>query len=133
MEDEFSVITYNVRGLQTSKQKRITIFNYLKEKAPQGIFLLQETHSSDSVTQKWSNEWGSPIKYNHGTSNSRGTLIAFSKDLDYKILNYLDDGNGRLQICSVQMNETKYLIVNVYNNNIESEQVQTLKKTHVHA
>ena len=127
MEDEFSVITYNVKGLQTSKEKRIKIFNYLKEKAPRGIFLLQETHSSNSVTQKWSKEWGSPIKYNHGTSNSRGTLIAFSKNLDYKILNYLDDGIGRLQICSVQMKETKYLIINVYNNNIETEQVKTLK------
>ena len=127
MEDEFSVITYNVKGLQISKEKIIKLFNYLKEKAPQGIFLLQETHSSNSVTQKWSKEWGSPIKYNHGTSNSRGTLIAFSKNLDYKILNYLDDGIGRLQICSVQMKETKYLIINVYNNNIKTEKVKTSK------
>ena len=61
-------------------------------------------------------------------SNRRGTLIAFGKDMDYKLKEHKNDGNGRLQICSILIEGKKFLLVNVYNNNTENKQIETIKK-----
>ena len=127
MEVEFFTITYNCRGLKQN-QKRVKIFNYLKEKAKSGIFLLQETHSTEEEKNKLRIDWVGDLLLNHGTSNSRGTLIAFSKNLDYKLEKYETDNEGRIQICSIILKERKFLIINVYNENTEKEQVILLKK-----
>ena len=63
--------------------------------------MLQEIHSTEFEKQKWNEDWNSKMLFNHGTSNSKGTLIAFSKNLDYKIIKYDDDKDGRIQICSI--------------------------------
>ena len=90
--------------------------------------MLQETHSTEFEKQKWNEDWNSKMLFNHGTSNSKGTLIAFSKNLDYKIIKYDDDKDGRIQICSILIDGKKKLIVNIYNENIESKQIILLKK-----
>ena len=127
MELDFSCITYNTRGLK-QKHKRVKIFNYLKEKVSKGILFLQETHSVKNDLQKWKKEWEGNLLLNHGTSNSRGNLIAFTKNFDYKLLKYVSDGDGRIQICSILYEEKKLLLVNIYNENSEQKQVTLLKK-----
>ena len=52
------------------------------DKAKNGIVLLQETHSSVKDESKWRKEWGEDLYLNHGSNNSRGTLIAFSNEFD---------------------------------------------------
>ena len=44
------------------------------------------------------------------------------------MLKYIDDKNGRIQILTFEHNKKKFMIINIYNNNIEREQVTTLKK-----
>ena len=44
------------------------------------------------------------------------------------MLKYVDDKNGRIQILTFEHVRKKFMIVNVYDNNIEKEQVETLKK-----
>ena len=127
MMSNLCVVSNNVRGLRY-EFKRNKIFNTLHEKVKDGVFLLQETHSQPEDEVKWRKEWGSKIYLNHGSSNSRGTMIGFSNNLDVKILNYCQDNDGRIQTCSFTHNEIKYLIINLYNANIESEQVKTLEK-----
>ena len=68
--------------------------------------------------------------FNHGTSNSRGTLIAFSENFEYNMVDHYADNEGRLQICSVVHNNRKLLLVNLYNENTEQKQVALLKKLH---
>ena len=46
---------------------------------------MQETHSVQDYFLSWQNEWGGDIILNHGSSNSRGTLIAFSGYFKFKI------------------------------------------------
>ena len=121
------ILSYNVKGLQ-NREKRIKIFNFCKEKGKNGIVMLQETHSSVKDEVKWKNDWGADVFFNHGTSNSRGTLIAFPRDFDKKVLKYIDDKNGRIQILTFEYKTKKFMIVNIYNNNIEKEQLGTLKK-----
>ena len=65
---------------------------------------------------------------NHGSSNSRGTLIAFSERFDKKTVKYIDDKIGRTQLLTFEHKNKKYMLINLYNNNIEREQVETLKK-----
>ena len=98
---EVNFLSYNVKGLQ-NKEKRIQIFNFCKEKGKNGIVLLQETHSSLKDVKKWKKEWGADIYLNHGSSNSRGTLIAFPKGFEKKDLRYIDDKNGRIQILTFE-------------------------------
>ena len=125
---DFKCLTFNVKGIQ-NKVKRTQIFNYCKEKINgNGIVLLQETHSCGKNLARWKNEWGTDIYLNHGSSNSRGTLIAFTKNFEKKVLRYVDDKNGRIQILTFEHKKKKFMIINVYNNNIEREQVETLKK-----
>ena len=127
MNAPISVVSVNVRGLRGSR-KRVKIFNFLKDKFSDAIFLLQETHSDASVYQSWRKEWGSEIYLNHGQSNSRGVMIAFSNNIDISNFNIINDNNGRIQLCTFVYNNQKLMIGNFYNNNIESEQVESLKK-----
>ena len=125
---EFKCLSFNVKGIQNNL-KRAQIFNFCKEKIKNyGVVLLQETHSCNKDIMRWKNEWGDEIYQNHGTSNSRGTLIAFSNEFDKKVLKYIDDKNGRIQILTFEHKKRKFMIINIYNNNIEREQVTTLKK-----
>ena len=127
MEVKFSCLTYNVKGLRQSL-KRIKIFNYVKQKLNNGFVFMQETHSVQNDLLNWQNEWGSQIILNNGSSNSRGTLIAFTKDFQFNLLKYISDDDGRLQLCSIEHCGKKFLLVNIYNENIESKQILLLKK-----
>ena len=124
---EFTVVSVNCRGLR-NEFKRNKIFTTLKQKVNCGVFLFQETHSQISDEEKWQNEWGSRLQLNHGSTNSRGTMTGFSKNLDLKNFNFDQDNLGRIQVISFQLEEKSYIIANLYNNNIQSEQVETLKK-----
>ena len=111
---EVTIVSVNCRGL--------------KQKINSGVFLLQETHSQKSDEEKWQKEWGSRLQMNHGSSNSRGTMIGFSKNLDLKNFYCDQDNIGRIQVISFQLEEKAFIIANLYNNNVQSEQVETLKK-----
>ena len=127
MDSTFNFITYNVKGLQ-QKNKRIKIFNYLKENLKNGCALLQETHSDNKNEKKWASDWRGKLYQNHGERNSRGVAIGFSENFDFTELRYEQDNCGRLQLLSFKHNDKLFLLINIYNNNTESEQVETLKR-----
>ena len=78
----FEVLTYNCKGLG-QKNKRQRVFNYLNDKVKNGVVLLQETHSTPECVTQWEKEWGGKMFFSHGTSNSTGTAICFSKKIQY--------------------------------------------------
>ena len=119
--------TFNVNGLQKTP-KRITIFNELKNNFKNGIFFLQETHTTPSDVPKWKKEWGKNILFDHGTSNARGSAILFY-NVDHKILSEFSSGHGRLQIVALDVSslEKKILLINIYNHNDENNQVSLLQ------
>ena len=123
---DFSIISNNVRGLR-NKKKRVKIFNYLKDRLKKGLILLQETHSTRDDLEKWSNELECKLLLNSHTSMSRGTLIAISKNLDYEIIDSFCDEQGRLQILQIKIDDDKYVICNIYNDNVEKGQIEVLK------
>ena len=132
VEIKFSILSYNVKGIK-EKMKRNKIFMYVKEKIKKGIVFLQETHSVENDRNKWKKEFDGDIYLNNGTSNSKGTLIALTKDFNYEKIGYVSDDEGRIQILSIKSDDKKYLLVNVYNENIEAKQVTLLKKIEYNA
>ena len=102
MMSEFNYLTFNVKGINNDL-RRAQIFGFCKDKIKNnGIVLLQETHSCQREVAKWKKEWDAELYLNHGTSNSRGTLIAISKGFDIKVLKCIDDQNGRIQILTFE-------------------------------
>ena len=128
--DKFKVISLNCNGIR-DKTKRENIFNYAREKNKVGITFLQETHSSAQDMLRWELQWGkkSDIYLNHGQSNARGNAILFSS-MDFVVNKYVDDSNGRIQIISIKIadNVKKTLLINLYNENDEPDQVKLIEK-----
>ena len=114
MDLNFDCISYNTRGLRT-KEKRVKIFEHLKESVRKGVIFMQETHSTPSDKVVWSNELGYDIFLNSGSSQARGALIAVSKNFELKNIKYKDDGDGRLQILACEHEEVKLMFINIYN------------------
>ena len=108
----------NFKGLQNSL-KRIKIFEYLKiNLGSNWILYLQEIHSSLADGKRWADELKGPIIFSHGKINSWAVAIRYiekrSTFWTKKLI--LDD----------MVNEINFVLVNIYNPNIETEQVTTL-------
>ena len=124
---DFACVTYNVKGLR-QKAKRVKIFEFLKTKVPCGIIMLQEAHCVDTDLEEWTNELDCDVFLNSGSSNSCGTLIAFTKNLNPTISYNFKDDLGRLQIISCTFHEKKFLFINIYNENTQKGQNTLLEK-----
>ena len=123
----FNHVTYNCKGLQ-QKDKRLKIFSYIKDKLKSnGLVFLQETHSSPLDVEKWTREWDGDLIFSHGSSNSKGVLIGFTKDVNANIDKIACDQHGRVLIIDITTNSQKYVLINFYNANIERDQISAIK------
>ena len=122
---KFNCITYNCNGIG-EKSKRSKIFTYLNEKINHGFCFLQETHSTPSQESQWQTQWKGKMYFSHGSSNSTGCAIAFTDKFDFQIIKESKDTSGRFLILEVMINHRKYLLINLYNANSETEQLIVL-------
>ena len=74
----------------------------------------------------WS--FNGPVFYSHGTSRFCGVFIACFGNLNFSVNKQVGDKNGRILILDVNIDEIRYVLVNIYNANTEVEQVQVLSK-----
>lgn len=63
------------------------------------LYLLQETHSTEEVTNIWESERGYKALFSHGTSQSCGTCILINNNFSYNLERYITDENGRYVIA----------------------------------
>ena len=98
----------------------------IKHSFSNSIFMLQETHSTALVEQKWRSQWRGKMFFSHGTSNSTGVLNCITEDLDCKVKNELHDKNDRLLILDIEIQSEHYVIINYYGNNDQHGQLETL-------
>ena len=110
--DSVNFYSLNVRGLGQNKKRR-TMWNWLR-KLKWGVIFLQETHSQVQTEKFWSNEWGSKILFSHGTANSRGVAILFTKGIEFEVEDTIIDPEGRFLLVNVKLNDEKYTLVNIY-------------------
>ena len=125
----FDILSLNVRGIR-EKKKRINIFSWVRNHvSDQGVIMLQETHSTKDLESSWSSQLQcEKVYYSHGESNARGVLIAFQNDLDVTIKQKVCDENGRFIVLKCIIQDSSFLIINLYNSNNECEQVGILNR-----
>ena len=110
------VATFNVNGIK-AKSKRIKIFEWLKLKNEEIIFL-QETHSTSEVEKQWEREWGGKIFFSHGKSNSTGVAILVKSTIGgTEPINIERDTLGRCILVDMKVKETPLRFVNFYGPN----------------
>ena len=123
------IFSLNCNG-SNDNLKRLAVLTKLK-RSGEGVYLLQETHSTSVNEQKWYREWSNRrIRFSHGTSNSRGVALAITSNYDTKIINVINDTDGRYLIADIERNGTTYTVGNLYapTRNFEKEQQITFKK-----
>ena len=121
-------ITNNIKGIQ-NKSKRVSVVEYFKNKfGNNGILFLQETHSTFNDETIWKNDFNVPVFYSHGTSQSCGVLIAYFGNINFLVNKQVGDKDGRIPILDINIDEIRYVVVNIYNANTEAEQVQVLRE-----
>ena len=112
---DIKLYSFNVRGMRDDVKRKL-IFRHLKIKYPNGIYLLQETHSTVEVEKKWDLEWKRGLSYfSHGTNDSCGVAILISPELDVNVSVLAESLDGRflaIQIKTVYNEE--YTVCNIY-------------------
>ena len=64
--------------------------------------------------------------FSHGSTNSCGVAIGFCRLISLHIIDKKSDENDRILITDVKVNDEKFLLVNLYSSNTESEKIKTL-------
>ena len=119
---KFNAISLNTRGLNDTK-KRKSIFRWL-HKLEVDIIFLQETYSSESVHDLWSNQWGGFIAFSDGTNHGKGVAIAIKPGLDYKVIDTMQGPEGRLLILKIVIQGTEFILINIYGPNENNSSAQ---------
>ena len=125
--NNLSFISNNVKGLQAIS-KRIKIFEYLKNYVTSnGFIFLQETHSSVKDEKLWNDEFEGQLFFSHGKTNSCGVAIGFVAKKALNILNIKRANLGRILVIEVKIDQSDFVLINIYKANTDSEQLHTLK------
>ena len=78
------------------------------------IILLQETHFTQNVASRADIEWGYGIHHAFGSNLSCGVSTIISPNANFKLLNKIEDPEGRFLILHGSMEELNTVIINCY-------------------
>ena len=109
---------------------RLKLFEYLKLNIHYKGFFSKNT-LIETRWKRWKNDFKDSLFFSRSSTNSCGVAIGFCKSYSLHIIGRKSDENGRLFVIDAKVNEKKFLQVNLYNLNTESEQIKmldTLKK-----
>ena len=96
-----------------------------------GALLLQETHSNSKIEQKWKEDFKGQVFFSHGKTNSCGVLIAYLGTETFFVNKQEIDKEGCILILDVSINDSEYILINLYNANTEKEQIDVLNNMFV--
>ena len=126
MNREIIFISNNVKEIQNSV-KRIKLFEYLKSYVTgNGFIFLEETHSCINDEIKWRDKFNGELFFSHGKTNPCGVAIIFYGSQTIEQMNKISDKSGRILLAEATIDDTVFLLINIYNTNTESEQLETL-------
>ena len=92
---------------------------------------MQETYSAGKVKNIWTDQWGcgkGSVYFSRGSSDSRGTLIAFREGMDYTIEKSVLDQEGRYVILQAKIQDSSILLINYYAPSVEGTQITVLSE-----
>ena len=90
------------------------------------IFFQQETYSTIHDKKKWSNEFKGKLFFSPGQSNSCGVTVGFIGNTCFEVSNKKQEDSSRILILDVKVGDNDFLLINLYNANKASEQLNTL-------
>ena len=64
--------------------------------------------------------------FSQGHSSSCGVAIGLLGNMNFNVLNKIQDNDGRILVLDVQVDDTTFLLINLYNANKECEQLNVL-------
>ena len=117
---DFKLISLNARGIRAF-HKRKAIFSWIK-KQNADIAFLQETYSTPEIVDEWKFQWHGKLYYSHGTNHSKGVLILVSDKLQFELKSVSQDSDGRYVLIDALIQESPFLLLNIYSANKTSEQ-----------
>ena len=85
---------------------------------------MQETYSNSKVEQKWNKDFHGKVFFSPGKTNSCGVLIAYFRIEDFNVKKQQTDHNGHILILNVSINDSEYILINLYNANIEKDDIK---------
>ena len=110
---QIHLLTLNINGLQNDN-KRLDLFQQLKNKAFDIIFL-QETHTIPETSLKWEKDWtGKSIWHSGPNPKASGIAILFKQNLNFDIIRYETDSDGRIIKCFIQIQDQIFQLINIY-------------------
>ena len=118
---QFKAISLNVRGMRTFEKRKAILNWLLKQKAD--ICFLQETYSTEEVEIRWKKQWRGEMYFSHGSNHSRGVMVMVKNSLDFKLNSLKTDEQGRSIILDANIQDTPFLLVNIYAPNTTNEQI----------
>ena len=122
------MISMNAQSLRDYTERR-KVFNMKTHASIKGIIFMQETHSLKTCENIWTNQFGcgnNYIVFSHGTSDSRGVLIAFREASNYKVINQYVDRGGRFIVLNTLIEDSPVILINDYASNEEKDQLKVL-------
>ena len=77
------------------------------------------------MKKKWQDEFNGSLFFSHGCTNSCGVAIGFCRNKNIEPTTIKVDKNGRIIILETSLLEEKFVLINFYNSNEESSQLET--------
>ena len=75
---------------------------------------------------KWRDEFNEELFFSHGKTNLCGVAIGFYGSKIIEQIKKISDKSGRILIVEAKIDDTVFVLINIYNSNTESEQLETL-------
>ena len=91
-----------------------------------GLLFLQETRSDSKIEQKWKGNFKDSVFFSYGKSNSCGILTAYFGTKTFTVKKQQTDKEGRILILDVSINDSEYILINLYDANTVKEQINVL-------
>ena len=91
-----------------------------------GFIFLQETHFTIYDEKKWQDELKGKLFFPHGHSNSCRVTIGFLGNMNFNVLNKIQDNDWRILILDMQVDGAAFLLIILYNANKECKQLSLL-------
>ena len=114
--------------MQSSKE-RLKQFEYFRSKLePNGLLFLQETHSTIACRKKRNDEFEGDLLFLHGSYNFCEVFVAFYGNQDIAVKKKLSDKKGGVLVLDARIDDSDFLLINIYNANMEKEQVSVLNE-----
>lgn len=119
------IVTFNARGLMNGFK-----FEQLKElRKNEDVILLQETNWKENVMEDFKKRWEGELLFNNGEGKlGGGVAVLIRKDIGIKTKQMYNDRKGKCMAVEIEMEEDKFILVNVHAPNEEQEKKRCFKR-----